>query len=399
MDQSDLRVSSPRWPSLRLHIPMGLRRTVVPFLLSRLVIVLILAIVPLIQHIPASQWLHDDSIVIKLNGKAVAEGLRDVALGNDGAWYLGIAKNGYEHRPFSATQQANWAFFPLHPLLWRIMAKVTGEWLWSGILMVNLLTLAGWSMLWTLAEKLTQSMEQADDAVLFAAFWPTSYFMMLPQTEALFFSLVMITFLSAYYQRWWLAGLAGMFAGTARLNGAFLLPSVVLRWFHGERKPHDLLKLLPMAGGIGAFMFYLWTITGDPFAFKDIQIAWGRELAAPWTALLDYVHRPFRIATPWNPKLLNFLVTVTGIASIVTCWRRGWRGLATFTALTILAPLSTGTLMSMTRYVGIAPGVYLALSVWTSRHKRFGQLCLAVFVVSMTLLCISFAAGINLGGA
>jgi hypothetical protein len=193
--------------------------------------------------------------------------------------------------------------------------------------------------------------------------------------------------------------MVSMFAGVTRLNGAFLLPSAALDWWYGERNPRDLLKLLPMGIGIAAFMFYLWTITGDPLAFKDIHVAWGRQWAPPWEALLDYLHRPARVAAPWNPKLLNFLVTMIGFASIVTCWRRGWRGLAVFTALTIFAPLFTGTLLSMTRFLGVTPGVYLALSVWTARHKRFGQLCLAFFALSMTLLCACLAAGINIGGA
>jgi hypothetical protein len=378
---------------------MGLRRAFAPFLFSRLLIVVILAAGPLVRQIPVSQWQRDDSTVIKLNGSALVDGLRHVALGNDGAWYLGIAKDGYERRPFSATRQANWAFLPLHPLLWRIMATLTGEWFWSGIVLANLLTLAGWSMLWKLVETLTASTEHADDAVLFAAFWPTSYFMTLPQTEPLFFALVVLTLLSACYQRWWLTGLAGMLAGVTRINGAFLLPSAAFQWWQGERKPQDLLKLLPMGVGIAAFMFYLWTITGDPLAFKDIQVAWGRQWALPWQALLDYLHRPARVAVPWNPKLLNFLVTLIGFASVVTCWRRGWRGLAVFTTLTILAPLFTGTLLSMTRFLGVTPGVYLALSVWSGGHKRFGQLCLAFFAVSMTLLCTCLAAGINIGGA
>jgi hypothetical protein len=198
-----IRLASSVFTSLRLAIAHshGTAPRVRAVSFSRLLIVVILAAVPLVQQIPVSQWQHDDSTVIKLNGSAFVDGLRNVALGNDGAWYLGIARNGYEHRPFSATRQANWAFFPLHPLLWRLMAKITGEWFWSGIVLANLLTLAGWSMLWKLVETLTESTESADDAVLFAAFWPTSYFMTLPQTEPLFFVLVTLTFLSACYRR------------------------------------------------------------------------------------------------------------------------------------------------------------------------------------------------------
>lgn len=381
------------------QVPMGLRRSFIPFVFSRMLLIMIFALVPQVMAVPIDQWHRDDSIAIKLNARTAEDGLRRVALGNDSAWYLSIAQQGYEQRPFEATRQANWAFFPLHPLLWRAIAKVTGEWFWSGVAMANLLTFAGLSLLWTLAYKVTESAENADSAVMFAAFWPSSYFMLLPQTEPLFFTLVVFAFVAAYSERWWLAGLAGMLAGATRLNGLFLLPSLGLGWLRGERRPQDLLKLLPVLIGAGAFMLYLWSITGNPLAFKDIQIAWGRSLVAPWHGIADYLHHPTRVASPWNPKLLHFLITAIGIASIVTCWRQRWYGMAAFTAMTILAPLLTGTLMSMTRYIGVAPGVYVALSVWTVRRKRLGQCFIALFAIATALLCVSFATGINLGGA
>ncbi|MDI9238553.1 hypothetical protein QLQ15_06450 [Lysobacter sp. LF1] len=377
----------------------AMRRALVPFLVSRLIIVAILALVPVILAIPAEEWRTSDSISIKLNGKAIAEGLQRLAHANDAGWYTDIARNGYEQRPFDTTKQANWAFFPLHPYLWRGAAAVTGEWVWSGIVLANALSFLGLSLLWLLVRRLTDSGERADDAVLFAAFWPSAYFMVLPHTESLFFAAVTLSFLAAKSQRWWLAGLAGMFAGATRLNGLFLMPALFARWWHSPRRAADLLMLAPIGFGLLAFSLYLWGITGNALAFKDIQVTWGRELTMPWVALLDYLDKPLRVASPWNPKVVHFGATVLAIASIVTCWRRGWRGLAVFTALTLMAPLLTGTLMSMTRYLGVAPGVFVALSVWAGESRRVGQLCLVVSGIALTLLCTAFAAGLNLGGA
>ncbi|MBB3228850.1 hypothetical protein FHW69_003495 [Luteibacter sp. Sphag1AF] len=395
------RTASPFLIFARLWgcLPNGMRRALVPFAMSRLMVLLIFAAVPLIAQVPVQQWGHDDSTTIKLTGSSMSDGLRRLSQANDAAWYFGIAKDGYEQRAFDTSKQANWAFFPLHPLLWRAAATATGEWFWSGVILANLLAFAGLSMLWQLALKLTQSAKVADDAVLFASFWPSSYFMMLPHTESLFFALVTLSFLAVYIQRWWLAGLAGMLAGATRFNGLFLAPALFVKWMKSERRFRDLMTLAPIGLGIAAFMFYLWTITGNPLAFKDIQVAWMRELKAPWVALLDYTSRPSHIIVPWNPKLLHFPITVLGIVSAVTCWKRGWRGLAVFTALTLLAPLATGTLISITRYLGVAPGVYMALAVWSEKHPRFGQLCLALFAIAMALLCTLFAAGINVGGA
>lgn len=383
----------------RSTLPKGLRRTLVPFIISRLIMVLIFTAVPLVARVPIEQWARDDNITIKLNAEAVSNGLSGVALANDAGWYISIAKTGYEHRPFDTTKQANWAFFPLHPILWMAAAATTGEWVWSGMLLSNLLALAGLSLLWHLTSKLTSSDKAADGAVLFACFWPTSYFMSLPQTEALFFAMTTLAYLAARSQRWWLAGFAGMLSSATRFNGLFLLPALFLAWWRGERRVADLIKLAPIVLGTLAFMAYLWATTGNPTAFKDIQITWGREPTAPWVALLDYLHRPLKVAVPWNPKMLHFVMVAIGFCSAVTCWRKGWRDLAVFTLLTLLAPLSTGTLISITRYLGVAPGVYVALAVWTEQRPRLGQLLIAFFALSMGLLCTLFAAGINIGGA
>ena len=44
----------------------------------------------------------------------------------DASWYATIAEHGYDAGPFDASAQHNWAFFPLHPLIWRAVASVTG---------------------------------------------------------------------------------------------------------------------------------------------------------------------------------------------------------------------------------------------------------------------------------
>lgn len=375
------------------------KRALLPFLLSRFLIVAVFAIVPIVSEIPVSEWGMNDSLNVKLTFENLSNGLRRVAQANDAGWYSQIAESGYEHRPFDVSQQANWAFFPLHPMLWRGAASLTGEWFWSGVVLANAFAFAGLTLLWMLARRMTASGERADDAVVFACFWPASYFMVLPHTEALFFAVVTLSFLAAYTQRWWLAGAAGLFAGATRLNGLFLIPSLFWKWRRGDRNVTDLLKLAPIGLGLIGFMVYLWHITGNPLAFKDIQVTWGRELTLPVVAPLKYLGSPLKIATPWNPRLLHFAMTVLATASVVTCWKRGWRGLAVFTALTLLAPLATGTLMSMTRYLAVAPGVYMAMAVWAEKRRRWGQLCLGLCAASLTLLCTAFAAGVNIGGA
>jgi hypothetical protein len=368
-------------------------------LVSRLLILIILAAVPAFSHIPAERWKQDDRTTIKLSGQQLADAVRRVAIVNDAGWYWAVARDGYEKRPFDTSRQASWAFFPLHPLLWRQAAAITGEWIWSGVLVANLSFLLALVLLWRLVLNLTDNPRLADSAVVFACFWPATYFMSLPHTEPLFFALVCASMLAGSYRSWGFAGTLGAFASAARFNGIFLAPAFAAVWLRGERRLRDLIALAPIAGGLIAYMAYLWLITGNPLAFKDIQVAWGRQLTVPWSALLQYLSHPHKIVRPWNPEILNFSAAILAIASVVTCWRKGWRDMAIFTGLTLLAPLSTGTLTSMTRYLSVAPGMFLALAVWTEGWPRLGQMLTAGFCIALAIMCILFVLGSNIAGA
>jgi len=382
-----------------LALPEVLKRVWLPFLLSRLIVFILFAVTPIIAAVPIAQWNSDDGTAVRLSRAAMADGISRVAIGNDSGWYLGIARDGYEKRPFDTSRQANWAFFPLHPMLWRAAAAVTGEWTWSGVIIANGLFLGALCALWQLALELTERRETADAAVTFASVWPTTYFMSLPHTEALFFLLAGLSLLAGTRRKFGTAGVFGALASATRFNGLFLIPALGMAWLRSERRRRDLAWIGVATAGALLYAGYLGSITGNPLAFKDIQVTWGRHVAAPWTALADYIGHPAKLAVSWNPRALNFLVAIAGIASIVTCWRKGWRDLAMFTGLTLLAPLCTGTLTSLTRYAGVAPGVFLALAVWSEDKPRVAQVLTMLSSVALAFMVILFALGINMAGA
>ncbi len=59
----------------------------------------------------------------------------------DVGWYMNIANDGYEARPFSATQLANWAFYPLWPLLLHISHYLPLDMMVWGIWLANALSI------------------------------------------------------------------------------------------------------------------------------------------------------------------------------------------------------------------------------------------------------------------
>ncbi|WP_413625477.1 hypothetical protein [Luteibacter sp. Lutesp34] len=374
-------------------------RVFLPFFVTRLLITIILSSTPLLLGNSTNPWNLDDASVVRLSPAQVKESITRGAIVNDAAWYQAIAQNGYEKRPFNTNRQANWAFFPLHPLIWRAMAAMSGEWVWSGVLTANTFFFAGLVLLWQIALRLTNEVRQADATVMFACIWPTSYFMSLPLSESLFFLTVCGSFLAVSAGKWGAAGVIGALASATRFNGLFLLPALAIGWLKGDRRLPALAGLAAICCGVLTYMVYLWLITGNPLAFKDIQVCWGRHLTTPWTTLFHYLGQPHKIAKPWNFQTLNFLMALLAICSILSCWRRGWRELAVFSALTLLAPLSTGTLTSLTRYLSVAPGIFVALATWAYRFPRLGQWLIGGFCFALALMCVLFSQGVNVAGA
>src|SRR3990172_7421734 len=104
----------------------------------------------------------------------------------DASWYLQIARLGYEARPFDASVQHDWAFFPLYPLLLRAAAWFTGEYPLTGIGLSSALFLVALALVHELALAVGLSNDVARRAALVTALWPSSIFFSYPTTEALF---------------------------------------------------------------------------------------------------------------------------------------------------------------------------------------------------------------------
>jgi hypothetical protein len=335
--------------------------------------------------------------VIVLHGRNIVQRLRPLAIRGDGGWYVGTAMRGYERRAFDATEQHNWAFFPLYPLSLRVAAAITGGYLLTGILLSNIFFLPALILSHKTALAFGLDEEGADRAVFYLAAFPTSYFFSLPQTESLFLLLTVGSFYAALRERWWLAGAVGALATATRFSGIFLLPALaVLYWQrHGFRPRSNVLGLLLVPLGLLSFMLYLRMITGNAFAFKDVLAAWGRTTGFFMRTLFEYVIHPRVVSESWNFRLLNFAAAVTALAcGVVFAKRRQW-SLSLYTLLSIIAPLSSLLLQSHARYVLTIFPVFMLLAEW-GRSSLVDQTIRAIFIVLLGLMSALFATNFSI---
>ena len=114
----------------------------------------------------------------------------------------------------------------------------------------------------------------------------------MPFTESLFLLLTVGCFYAAKREWWWTAGIIGALASATRVTGILLLPALVLLYWQTYRtlRPRtNFLPLLLIPTGLLSFMYFLYFITGNPLAFKDIAAVWGRHPKFFLLPLLDYL--------------------------------------------------------------------------------------------------------------
>ncbi|WP_129831330.1 hypothetical protein [Pseudolysobacter antarcticus] len=360
------------------------------FLLSRLIIFGIWSSVACINVVTPSidEAFADVNIVI--DADRVGPELRKIALYNDASWYYGIALNGYEARPFDKGRQANWAFFPAFPLLWRGVMATGMDAAVSGLLISNILFLLGLFLLHRLTLDIGHDLFVADRALMFLAFCPTSYFFSLPWTESLFLVLSVGTFLVMIKKHWELMFVLGACACACRLVGLFLVPSLLLYLWPQRgvisRKAWIAIAAMPL--GFVAFTIVLWNDSGNFFAFSDIQQEWGRHLTIPYKSFGVVLIKPWFLASDWNLRPLNFVAFLGGCCACYWLARRpqNW-GLALFLGLGLLAPALTGSLTSLARYsFALFPFAIAAGNAFKNPKLELSYIILSVtFLVLLTL--------------
>jgi hypothetical protein len=378
----------------RFNTDNSLRSTIFTFALTRGIVFVIFIFGTYVKVVEPNRifGVEAEEVQITLADANVLDKLRPLAMRGDGGWYLHIADRGYERIPFEKELPHNWAFFPLFPMLWRAAAFVTGGFALTGILLSNILFFFALFFLHRTGLAYGLEPAAADRALLYIAAFPTGYFFSLPMAESLFLLLSAGTFLAAMRRRWILAALLAALAATTRFSGLLLLPVLWVLQCQADRSFRPSVKTLTLAIvplGLLGFMGYLYSITGNAFAFAAVEPAWGRRPQLFVLTLFEYLRQPLELSYKWNFKLFNFLVAMLAFAcGIVLLKRRHW-AFGLYVLACVILPLSSGTLQSMGRYMMVVFPIFFVLAE-AGRRPLFDRSILVLFVsllAIMTLLC------------
>ena len=242
---------------------------------------------------------------------------------NDSNWYQTIATNGHEtitpdqlgKCENGQIEQSYYAFFPLYPFTIRHLMNATGGSFNSIAFLLSVLISLGLFVLFYLyARHVLNSEKQAFLSTLLLMLFPFHYYFSTYYTESLFLLLLIGAFYSIDREKInWLLVCTSLLVIT-RPNGLFMLAPLGIYYLekHYTKDLRELLTLrikqltdlwfffLPVCIFI-TYCYYLFTMTGDFFAFKTAQEGWCRKTVLPWEPIVqsigwrDYVQSAYLI--------------------------------------------------------------------------------------------------------
>ncbi len=335
----------------------------------------------------------------------------------DSVWYLAISSDGYGGG-------AREAFFPLYPLLVKVVGAPLGSALVGGALLSTALLLVALVVLHRLVA-LDHDRAVARNAVLVTALFPMSFFFSAVYSESLFLALSVGSVYAARRERWALAGALGMLAAATRSAGVVLLVPLALIYLWGSGPPAlrarrplraDVLWLALVPLGLAAYCGFLALDGREALAPFHAQEVWFRSFAGPFVGVWDGAVAawqgarqllsgarepvyftaaggdPFVVARH-NIELFAWLVA--GAAAVAGTLRRlpaayGAYVLAAL-ALPLSYPVGPQPLMSLPRFLAVLFPLAIWLAVWMTGRVWRERLVLGLFAVGLAIYTGIFA--------
>jgi hypothetical protein len=302
----------------------------------------------------------------------------------DGQWYRTVATHGYLLLP---GRQSDPAFFPLLPILLRLLHPLGLSYPTAGILVSNLAFGVGLLAFYELG-RIWGPETIARRAAIYAAIFPMGFVFSMLYPEALAFAFIALAGLFAARRRWGrTAGFAAL-AVLARPEGLLVIvpicASAVRSWQTmptASRGRALAAVLAPVAALIG-YSGYLWWLLAEPFAWTKAQLAWGRSfhVTGIYGAVTE-LSSALRHNDGWLFRDAAFCLVY--LLCLVAAWRAGVpRAWIAAGAGMVLLPLTSGSFTSDARFGLLALPVYTGLA-WIGRNRTVDVL---IRIASIVLL-------------
>jgi hypothetical protein len=281
----------------------------------------------------------------------------------DTLWNIHIAQAGYD-RPASVV------FPPLYPCLIRLGTLITESPLAIALVISTVSSLLLFWAFHRLASFDLDPDATTRAAILYAV-WPASFIFFAGYPDSLTIALMLWALVFGRSERWWLAGVAGFFAGFAKAVGFLVvIPLALLAWRKRSWRAAPVLL-----SGAGYFIYAAWLYaSGRMLPAESYSVFWRSEVAPPWETIVFAFQNA--LAGYTMPKIHLALLVIAALAALSKRVRPEYVVYAVAALLFVLTKKSDPSQQQLARYVLIlfpAP-LNLALSL-----KEKGTFVIAAF--------------------
>ena len=314
----------------------------------------------------------------------------------DSPHYLFIAQNGYVNEGDAANFIV---FFPLYPLLVRLITFDSAYINLSGLLISNISSIITVIYLFKLT-RLDYTDSVAKKAVLYLSVFPTAYFLSAVYTESLFLALAIASLYYARKAKWPLAGFLGLLTSLTRIAGLLLLPVLVVEYFHQKAwkiKAANLKLLwtiLPAFGFI-AYLIINYQVTGNFFTFMEIERVHWYQTLNPLGGLAGAISYSSNNVFPESLTLgyAQVIFAVFGFLMVFASYKAKLRpSYQAYLLLTWMLSVSTGFWISVPRYVLTMFPMFITLALY-SQKRTVTITTTAIFSAALCFFTWLFATG------
>ena len=307
-------------------------------------------------------------------------------------WYLEVARNGYT---FSTTFPSSVPFFPMFPLLVRLVSFVFHDMRIAGFVVSHSCLLAAGLFLHALVRAEYKDPRVSRVAVTFLMFNPAAFFFSHAYSESTFLMFAIGSFFFAVKGRWLPACLFAMCLSATRNVGVLISVSLLIEYlrqhrdlpFFGLFRPRVLwLGLAPL--GLFAYLLFCYLKFGDPLAFLHASVIWDRKFVSPlvtWETLGRY-----------NPFLKAWFLSSMGAAMLLWVLGVYFRVRASyllFAGLLTVMYWCANAMEAWPRYLSVEFPLYIVLGVVASRIKWSYEPILAASIATLTIATLLSATG------
>jgi len=240
--------------------------------------------------------------------------------------------------------------------------------------------------------KLTKEFHSEIDPYLpifFLLIFPTAFFFNIIYTESLFLFLSIACFYYGLKNKFTYAGIFGLLASLTRVTGVLLFIPIFWEYLkinNFKLKSLFNINFLPVfLIPLGTFCFFLYHYFkfGNFLLFFEIQKNWGRGFFIE-KGHLDFFSNPAIV----NFSLDVFFVIFSLIVTIIV-FKKLRTSYGFYMLATVLIPLSTGTLMSIGRYILILFPIYILLASIKNQYIKQAWAFISILFLAMHIILIA----------